>query len=288
MDTDLIHQFCSVIESGTVAKAAEVLHMTPGALSRALKRLENELDVELFTPSGRNIVPTSAAKRFYPMGKELLQNLTNSKTALKTLTHKTSPLRIATYEVFSSHFMASFIANEGLDRDFSLTEKTPGAIEDSIKYGSADIGITYVPFLDTELDHLLIGKMEIGVFCNSQHKSVDLPFAIPITDIGQNILHAHSLDGWPQDVPRKIKYRFELLETALDLASRGVCKICCPKFLIKIENERFKTEFKLVEESVEKSIRINPLKVYLVKRKSDPESTEIKKLAKRLRMILAL
>jgi hypothetical protein len=129
--------------------------------------------------------------------------------------------------------------------------------------------------------------MELGVFSNQKNKSSELPFAVPITDLGQNILHAQSLDSWPQDIPRNIQYRFELLETAFDLASRGLCKICCPKFIVKIENERLKSTFQLAEENLNKSVNLTPLKVYLVKRKSDSDSQEIKKLTKRLRMALA-
>jgi len=74
---------------------------------------------------------------------------------------------------------------------------------------------------------------------------------------------------WPSDIPRSVRYRFELLETALDLASRGFCKVCCPKFLIEIENTRLSSSYQLKEETPQEGVKLAALKVYLVKRKSD-------------------
>jgi DNA-binding transcriptional LysR family regulator len=285
MDTNLIYQFCAVIESGTVAKAAEVLHITPGALSRALKRLEIELDVSLFTPNGRNITPTPEARRFYVKGKEILAQISETKLNLKKKIEGFPTVRIATFEVFSSHCLAEFISQEKLEANFLILEKIPGMIEKSLLDYSADIGLTYVPFLHPELDHLPVGYMEVGIYSNSSNPN-ELAFAVPITDLGENITRTHSLDGWPQDKPRVIKYYFEMLETALDLATRGLCRICCPKFIVSIENKRLLPQFRLTLDDEYKTLRLKKLKVYVVKRKSSAESPDLKKLSRFLRKIL--
>jgi DNA-binding transcriptional LysR family regulator len=284
MDTNLIFQFRSVFEAGTIARAAEQLNMTAGALSRAMKRLEDELDCKLFTPSGRNILPTQEATLFYASSQEIIQSIENAKKSLKQQGQSIRELKIATFEVFSTHFMAWMIENESIQFPVTLFEATPGFIEKNILNGFADFGLTYIPELHPELHHLMIGEMPLGVFVSHKVKNKELPYAVPITELGINHLQAKSLDGWPTDTPRNIQYKFEMLETALDLTSRGLAKILCPKFIVKIENERLNEKHKLVEQ--EQKIRFPKLKVYAVKKKSHPEDEYFKKLCKAARVAL--
>lgn len=286
MDTDLIYQFRAVFEAGTLARASEQVSITSGALSRAIKRLENELDTKLFNQSGRNIVPTDEAKKFYISSTEIINAIENAKNSISNVPVEKS-IKISTFEVFSSHFIAWMIDKQKIDFPITLFESTPGKIEKDISNGLADFGLTYIPELHPELDHLSIGKMPIKVFkAKSSKASINLPFAIPITELGINYLQAKSLDGWPTDVPRDVKYKFEMLETALDLTSRGKCKILCPEFIVKIENQRLLDKYKLVEEPTK--IKLPSFKIYAVKKKSTLEDIEFKKICKSIRVALEL
>ena len=247
MDTNLILQFRTVLEAGTIARAAEQLNMTPGALSRAMKRLEDELSCALFTPWGRNILPTPEAKLFYNSSENIIRSIENAKASLKKKTTQVKELKIATFEVFSTHFMAWMIENQSVRFPLTLFEAIPGHIEKTILNGFADFVLTYIPELHPELDHLMISEMPIGVFVSQKSKNKDLPYAVPITELGVSHIQAKSLDGWPVDISRNVKFKFEMLETALDLASRGLTKILCPKFIVKIENERLSEKYRLVE-----------------------------------------
>jgi DNA-binding transcriptional LysR family regulator len=85
MNTDLILQFRTVFESGTIARAATALNMTPGALSRAIKRLEIDLGCTLFMPSGRNIIATKEAELFYHSSSNILQSIEAAMLSVKTI-----------------------------------------------------------------------------------------------------------------------------------------------------------------------------------------------------------
>jgi len=52
-------------DRGTLARAAEVLHVTQSALSHQLKELEHRLDLQLFHRKGKPV-------RFTPAGERLL------------------------------------------------------------------------------------------------------------------------------------------------------------------------------------------------------------------------
>lgn len=45
METRLLKMFCAVAESGSLATASGILHLTPSAISHGLKALETELGV---------------------------------------------------------------------------------------------------------------------------------------------------------------------------------------------------------------------------------------------------
>jgi DNA-binding transcriptional LysR family regulator len=132
MNTDLIFQFRAVFESGTIAKAAEQVNMTPGALSRAMKRLEDELNTKLFIQSGRNILPTEAGKQFYVSSESIINSIESAKLSLKKKSSAVKELRVSTFEVFSTHFMAWMIDKQGFDHPVTLFESTPGKIENDI------------------------------------------------------------------------------------------------------------------------------------------------------------
>lgn len=68
MDLRHLESFLAVVESPTMTKAAERLHLSTAAVSLQLRALSTELGVELFVRSGRTIVPT-------PAGRQLVEHV---------------------------------------------------------------------------------------------------------------------------------------------------------------------------------------------------------------------
>lgn len=58
----LIRYFVAVAQEGNVTRAAERLHIAQPSLSAAIKRLEQQLGVELFARKGRQITITPAGE----------------------------------------------------------------------------------------------------------------------------------------------------------------------------------------------------------------------------------
>ena len=103
METKRLKQFCTVIETGGLRSAAEIIGMSYGALSKSLKVLEDELGMELFLPEGRGIVPTNEAMIIYKKAKNIITQVDD----LSVMEDKsqTKSIRIATFEVFSTYFL---------------------------------------------------------------------------------------------------------------------------------------------------------------------------------------
>lgn len=72
MNLRFLRTFLAVHSHGSIAQAAERVHLSPAAVSGQLKALEGELGVELFLRSGCALTPTPGAARLAPLAREML------------------------------------------------------------------------------------------------------------------------------------------------------------------------------------------------------------------------
>ena len=70
-----LQAFDAVARNGSVLRAAQALHLTHGAISHAVKGLEDSLGVRLFTRAGRGIRLTEAGEEFALRVGECLQGI---------------------------------------------------------------------------------------------------------------------------------------------------------------------------------------------------------------------
>lgn len=78
-----LYYFWSVAREGGVARAAEVLHLTPQTISSQLKVLEGNLGVRLFARKGRNLVLTDAGRLALSFADEIFRLGAEMGEALK-------------------------------------------------------------------------------------------------------------------------------------------------------------------------------------------------------------
>jgi len=75
MDLRQLEVFLAVMEHSTVTRTAEVLRVSPGAVSLQLKALGQELRTPLFVRSGKRIQPTPHAFRFAEHAREVVRRM---------------------------------------------------------------------------------------------------------------------------------------------------------------------------------------------------------------------
>jgi DNA-binding transcriptional LysR family regulator len=291
MEINRVRLFCTICETDNLRKAAEFHGMSPGALSKSMKQLEHELDTKLIIPAGRGLAITDDGREIYTAGQSLIQEYERFLSSTKSSKHQDRPLRIGSFEVFTTHFLGHALQSFLPDLEVFASETTPGEIESSLIEHRLDVGITYAPVPHAELDFLKVTNFEFAIFGRRDRFGkvpfLDLPFAIPITPIRGFPTNIQGLDAWPEAFPRKIKYRFELLETALDAARKGLAVLFCPEFVIKLQNESLKPEYRLTRLPSPAGMKSVKQHIYLVKRKSSIEDQNIKKLARALRSLVA-
>src|ERR1700676_483474 len=73
MDVHQLELFLAVMDSPSMTRAAEKIHLSPGAVSLQLHNLADELNTELFVRRGKKLVATPAALRLAEHAKEVVR-----------------------------------------------------------------------------------------------------------------------------------------------------------------------------------------------------------------------
>jgi DNA-binding transcriptional LysR family regulator len=73
MDIHQLELFLAVMDAPSMTRAAERIHLSPGAVSLQLHNLADELHTELFVRRGKRLIPTPAALRLAEHAKEVVR-----------------------------------------------------------------------------------------------------------------------------------------------------------------------------------------------------------------------
>ena len=98
-----LYYFWTVAREGTVARAAEILHLTPQTISGQLGEFETRLDACLFTRNGRKLVLTDTGRMVYDYADNIFR-LGNELTDIlrRGIQTKSQPLNIGLIDVLPS------------------------------------------------------------------------------------------------------------------------------------------------------------------------------------------
>jgi DNA-binding transcriptional LysR family regulator len=73
MDIHQLELFLAVMDSPSMTRAAERIHLSPGAVSLQLHNLADELHTELFVRRGKRLIPTPAAQRLADHARQVVK-----------------------------------------------------------------------------------------------------------------------------------------------------------------------------------------------------------------------
>ena len=73
LDPDYLQSFLAIIDTGSYAAAAEVVHKTQSTVSAQIARIEDALGLSLFEKSGRRNVPTAAGLRLVEYARAIVR-----------------------------------------------------------------------------------------------------------------------------------------------------------------------------------------------------------------------
>ena len=97
MDVHQLEVFLSVLDTGSVTRGAERVHLSPAAVSLQLQGLAEHLQTELFVRSGRKLAPTSMAYRLAEQARTVIDQMRRIESDFHgTAQEDTRPFHFAT------------------------------------------------------------------------------------------------------------------------------------------------------------------------------------------------
>ncbi len=157
MDIKQMIYFKTIVEEGTISKAALTLHMAQPPLSMQLKQLERELNVQLIKRGRRKIELTPAGRLFY---KRSLQIIALSEMTI----HELQDSEKETLRIGITSSNSTLIENiaDYFKRipqlTFRIHEGTTYEMIDLLISHNIDVGIVRTPFDQSQVDAIYLEK----------------------------------------------------------------------------------------------------------------------------------
>ena len=85
IDFELYRIFYVVANHANITKASEELHITQPAISKSIKRLEDQLGGQLFVRTKRGVILTDEGKEFYNYIKKAIEYINNAENKFTDL-----------------------------------------------------------------------------------------------------------------------------------------------------------------------------------------------------------
>ncbi|MEH6995110.1 LysR family transcriptional regulator [Neobacillus drentensis] len=144
MNTDHLQYIIEVSEQGTIAKAAEKLHVSHSAISQAITSMEFELGVTIFKRSRSGSQLTREGKAVINLSLEIMNKLKELKSLGQEYNLLKGNLKISASTIYFSTFLPELI--HSFRKDFPLVqieihENDTHNIIEAIKSNAFDIGL---------------------------------------------------------------------------------------------------------------------------------------------------
>lgn len=243
--------FLAVAQIENVNRAAEQIHVSPGSLSKAISRLEEELQTPLFFKSGRGIRLTPEGALLKKKAAQIVQLEEDARLSLKGKETGSLNIYISSEEILQTSYGINLLRTINLHypqaRTQFLIRNEQKAIEQVID-GEAHLAlITQDP--PTDVTSKILAKVEFKTCASQEHplfkkftakqtipieEILKHPFVSPESAILGRIAKSASIDGWRDDkFPRQIKYKVGGLKLMENLIHQGLALGYLPDYFIE-------------------------------------------------------
>ncbi|MCG6115830.1 MAG: LysR substrate-binding domain-containing protein [Mesorhizobium sp.] len=147
MDIDQLATFVRVAELGSFSRAALDLQTAQPTLSRQVKKLEEELGVELLYRNGRGVALTHAGQMLLKSGRDILNEIDNTKREVRATRGVMAGSAVIglppTVGRVLSISLAKRLRAENPDVNLRIVESFSGNLLEWLSSGRIDVGVLY-------------------------------------------------------------------------------------------------------------------------------------------------
>lgn len=245
-----LRYFLAVAQNENVHRASEALNISPGSLSKAVARLEDELGISLFYKQGRNIRLTPEGLALKKRASLIVQLEEDTKFELGGQ-KGTLNVVISAEEILHTHFgidLTQKTQKHFSHSRFQFLTRTEAKVIQQIEDGEAHFGIL-TGEVPQGLKSKTLARVEFKTCASTSHplfkkysqsskipveEILKFPFVSPESALLGRVSNAASLDGWRDDkFPRQIRYRATGLKIVEELVSQGQALAYLPDYYAK-------------------------------------------------------
>ncbi|MBC6007831.1 LysR family transcriptional regulator, partial [Bacillus pumilus] len=173
MDIRHLTYFLEVARLKSFTKASQSLYVSQPTISKMVKNLEDELEVQLFYRNGRQVEMTDAGQTMYTQASEITQSFQNLTSELNDLMNvKKGHIRIGLPPMIGSSFFPNVMGEfrqQYPDVTFQLVEHGSIKVEEGVEDGSLDIGVIVLPANDKIFHTYTIIKEDMKLVTHPSH-----------------------------------------------------------------------------------------------------------------------
>lgn len=170
MNTSDLTLFVRTADTGSITTAAGQLGISPAAASAALKRLEKQLDVQLFIRSTRQLRITSEGERFLLYCRQALTSLEEGRTSLNAMRGKIAgELRLSISSDLGRNIVLPWL-DEAMEKHPELTlHLSVGDILSDFYLDRVDVALRYGEPEDSSMVAFHIATVEQVLFASPDY-----------------------------------------------------------------------------------------------------------------------
>ena len=246
MELNDLRYFVEVAKLENINKASEILNISPGALSKAVARLESELEVPLFSRERQRIKLTHNGAQLMIKAQQIVNMEEDARTSIGK--NNTLNVTVAGEEMLLGGYSLNIISRLR-KTPFSVAYEFKSMKEEDV-FHKLKTGEIHIGFTTTEKNgfkSIEVGKSEFQTVVGKKHPLYQLAnqvipveqvlkhgFLIPGDNVLGNVKTTVSTDGWRDDqFPRTILAKTQSLQTLISLLEEGVGVAYLPDYFIK-------------------------------------------------------
>ena len=234
LDVRHMQMLMALAETGSVARAAQLLGVTASALSHRIREAERRLDVVLFAKSGRGLRPTPAGRHLSEVSERLLAELERAETTVTRMGEGVQQVvRLGMGAYNSYHWLPAFLRvyrRQAPETEIDVIANAARRPLESLLEGEIDVAILAEAVLPPGLRAIPLFEDEIVAVVPPGHRLADRDHVVP-EDFGEETLLTYSMTPTPGHEgerfwrPARVwpgRYqRVELVEAIVELIKAG-------------------------------------------------------------------
>lgn len=241
-----LEAFIGIADSGSFARAAELLSVTSPALTRRLANLEAQLGVQLLERTTRAISLTPAGENLLPRARHLLDELSTTFRELSTRGQaQRGTVTLACVPTVGVRFLPTLLREYSRhypDNRVRILDHTSYGVAQAVQMREAEFGISMADAQFSELDTVPVLKDRIGLICRRDHplaarrklKWSDLrDHALIVPGAGSSNRPVLDAALGPLNLQLSARYEVQRSATAVGLAAQGLGAAIVPALSVE-------------------------------------------------------